>query len=362
MRAAVLRAPDQLEIATLPDPECPAGGLVIRVAGCSICGTDVHVAAHGHPDLRLPQIMGHEIAGTVVERGAVVEGYPPGSRVAVWSLVPCGHCDACRGAEHNFCPAMVGFGFKLPGGFAEYMAVPAEAVRTGAVFEVAPSLPLAHAALCEPLACVLNGQERVQVRLGDTVAVLGAGPIGCMHLLLAGLRGARRRLVVDPSEDRLELARGLGADLAINPAREDAVARVREATGGRGADVVVVATAAGGAQEQAVAMAARHGRVLFFAALPLDQPSIRLDSNQVHYRELAVVGSFCCTLRHMREALALLESRQVDAARLISAVVPLEGLPEALARARRGEGLKTVVEPIGPNPRPPFPNGKGAGG
>jgi L-iditol 2-dehydrogenase len=233
----------------------------------------------------------------------------------------------------------------MDGGFAEYMRVPAQALRQGNVMPVRPDLDPAVAALIEPLACVLRGQRALGVRAGDAVLVLGAGPIGVMHLKLARLSGARRVLVSEPNPLRLELARSAGADRAINPAEEDLAAAVAAETGGQGADAIIVATAAHAAQEQAPRLAAIGGRINFFGGLPKDRPNITFDANLVHYRELIVTGTTACSTDDCRRSAEIVNSGRIDLSDLISGRFPLARAAEAFAAAEDGRSLKVVLEP-----------------
>jgi L-iditol 2-dehydrogenase len=200
--------------------------------------------------------------------------------------------------------------------------------------------------MTEPLACVLNGQELTRVGTGDDVVVVGAGPIGCLHARLARARGAARVFMIEQSPERLALAaERVEPDEAILAPAQDPVEAVRSFTDGRGADVVIVAAASRKAQEQALEMAAPRGRVSLFAGLPKDAPTITLDANRVHYRELAVVGAAGSTPAHNAAALALIANGQVPVEDLITHRMPLERVHEAIAGVRSGTGIKYVIAP-----------------
>jgi L-iditol 2-dehydrogenase len=202
-----------------------------------------------------------------------------------------------------------------------------------------------EAALAEPLACVINGQELLDVGPEDDVMVLGAGPVGCLHASLAKVRGAQRVLMADLRRERLELAHSFGADVFIDASREDVRQRVLDETGGHGASVVVVAAPSRAAQEQAVILAAKRGRIDFFGGLPRSDPHIWLDANRVHYRELSIMGAYGSRPAHNRQALELLASGRVRVAGLIGLVLPLERVHEGLEAIASGSVLKVVVKP-----------------
>jgi L-iditol 2-dehydrogenase len=347
MLAAVYHGPRDLRIDEVPVPSVDAGELLLRVEEASICGTDLRVY-NGQHRLYPPgtvRIPGHEVVGTISEVGAGVTRYAAGQRVFVAPNMGCGHCRQCVSGANNLCPDYQAVGLTMDGGFAQYMRVPAQALLQGNVMPVRADLDPAAAALIEPLACVLRGQRALGVRAGDAVLVLGAGPIGVMHVKLARLSGARRVLVSEPNLLRLELARSAGADRVINPAAEDLATAVAAETGGQGADVLIVATAAHAAQEIALRLAAIGGRINFFGGLPKDRPTIAFDANLVHYRELIVTGTTACSTDDCRRSAEIVNSGRIDLTDLISGRYPLARTVEAFAAAEDGRSLKVVLEP-----------------
>jgi len=203
-----------------------------------------------------------------------------------------------------------------------------------------------EASVAEPLACVINGQELARVAKGDDVVVLGAGPIGCLHVRLARANGAARVALVDLNQARLEQAAGLARpDAAICSADQDPVAAVMALTGGRGVDVAITATASGAAQEQALQMVARRGRLSLFGGLPKDRPTITLDSNLVHYRELTLVGANGSSPEHNARALDHIATGVVPVADLITHRLPLDDVLHGLEIVADGEAIKVTIEP-----------------
>ena len=345
MKVARLYAPGDLRIEDAEVPEGGRGELVIRVRSCSTCGTDAKVFHHGHHHISLPRVLGHEVTGEVVEIGAGVERFAAGDRVQVIAAIPCGECFYCRRGQETVCENLESIGYQYDGGFAEFMRIPSKVLDRDGVNPVPDHVPFEAASLTEPLACVLNGQEIAEVGSGDVVVVLGAGPIGCLHVRLARARGASSIILVDVNQRRLELSARAEPDIEIDSSKEDAVDAVRKATDGRGADVVITATGAGAAQEQALEMAAARGRISLFGGLPRDNSVIRFDSNLVHYRELIVVGAYGSAPRHNREALELISSGAVKVEDLITHRLPLDRVRDAIDIVTSGEGLKVVVEP-----------------
>lgn len=345
MLAAVYQDVEDIKVQRVPVPELPTGGLVIRVRACALCGSDLRNYRHGSSHLQPPWIIGHEIAGEVVQVDQdLATSYEVGSRVAVANAVPCGHCVPCQRGWLNMCDDVKAHGFHYPGGLAEYMAVQPEAVLAGAVHHIPTHVSFEEASVTEPLACALNGQEQVEVGFGDTVVVIGAGPVGCLHVELARIRGASSVMLVERNSARLEqAAQVLDADHYIDAAAQDAVEAVLRATGGRGADVVIVACDS--AQADALRMAAVRGRVSFFGGRPKTEPTVRIDANLLHYRELRVVGAFTSSPMQNRAALGLIASHRVRVKSLISAVLPLPKLIDGLHMIENGSVLKVVITP-----------------
>ncbi|GAB3432880.1 zinc-dependent dehydrogenase [Actinophytocola sediminis] len=346
MRVARYYAPGDLRLEDADEPSPWPDGVKIRVRNCSTCGTDVKIYNHGHHHLVPPRVIGHEIAGEVVEVGADVTGWAPGDRVQVIAAVPCGTCAECTSGHQTVCPNQTSVGYHYDGGFAEYLVVPRAVLAVDGLNRIPDGVGFAEASVAEPLACVLNGQELAGVGDGDDVVVVGAGPIGCLHVRLARARGARRVFLVDLNQSRLEMAAALVApDAAIGGSDVDAVAEIGALTGGRGVDVVITAAASGAAQEDALRMAARSGRISLFGGLPKDRPTITLDSNLVHYRELTIVGANGSSPAHNKRALELIASGQVPVTDLITHRLPLAKLHDAIGLVASGQAIKVTIEP-----------------
>jgi L-iditol 2-dehydrogenase len=347
MLAAVYHGPNDLRVEERPTPETGTNEALLKVESASICGTDLRILHGGHrmyPEgtVRIP---GHELVGRLAAVGSEVKGLQVGQRVFVAPNVGCGHCRQCVTGHNNLCADYDAFGITLDGGFAEYMRITAPAILQGNVIPLDESVDTAVAALLEPFACVLHGQDPLDIRPGDVVLVIGAGPIGIMHLLLAKLNGASRVIVSEMVLDRLAQARTFGADRTVNPAEEDLEAAVKDESGGLGADVVIVAAPAHRAQEDALRLAALGGRINYFGGLPKDKPTINFDSNLVHYRELLVTGTTACSTADCRRAAAIVGSGRIDLSRLVSAKYALQDALDAFAAAEDHRSLKIVLQP-----------------
>ncbi|GIG68426.1 zinc-dependent dehydrogenase [Phytomonospora endophytica] len=346
MKVVRFHAPGDVRIEDAPEPVPGPGEVLIRVRDCSTCGTDVKISRFGHHHIVPPRVMGHEVAGEVAGLGDGVGGWAPGDRVQVIAAIPCGQCGECRRGRMSVCPKQESMGYHYDGGFAEYMVVPAKVLAVGGLNRIPDGLGFAEASVAEPLACVINGQNLARVGDGDDVVVMGSGPIGCLHVRLAKARGARRVFLVDINAERLEMAAALvRPDATVHGGDTDAVEAVLKLTEERGADVVITAAASGGAQEQAIAMAARRGRISFFGGLPKDAPIIACDSNLVHYRELTIVGANGSSPANNAEALALIAGGAVPVSDLITHRLPLSAAVEAFDLVARGEAIKVTIEP-----------------
>jgi L-iditol 2-dehydrogenase len=345
VKVARLYAPGDLRVEEAEVPEAGPGGLVIRVRTCSTCGTDAKIFRFGHHHISLPRVLGHEVAGEIAEVGSEIHGWSIGDRVQIIAAIPCGVCHYCRRGQETVCEDLESIGYQYDGGFAEFMWVPPKVLQRDGVNRIPDHVPFEAASLTEPLACVLNGQEIAQVGRGDVVAVLGAGPIGCLHVRLARARGARTVVLADINQDRLDLAARAEPDAAIDSSKDDPIDAVRKLTDGRGADVVITATGVGQAQEQALEMTAPRGRISLFGGLPKDNSVIRFDSNLVHYRELSVFGAYGSAPPHNRDALSLIANGGVRVDDLITHRMPLADVLGAIETVRVGGGLKVVIEP-----------------
>lgn len=348
MQALRLYGPSDLRLEDVPIPKAPAGGLVVEVKACAICGSDVrNVRAGGSfHGMNLPVTLGHEIAGVIHEVGEGVEGLEPGQKVVLATIIPCGRCRYCLRGMQNQCDQKTALSYQYDGGFAEYVLVPPTHLAAGGVLPMPAGLTFPEASITEPFSCALNGQELSRVGLGDVVVVMGAGPIGIMHCLLAKARGASKVILTEVVADRLELSRTFPEiDVRIDGSKEDPVERVMAETGGAGADVVIVAAPSGEAQVQATRMAAKRGRVNLFGGLPKGKSETTFDSNVIHYRELFVHGTSDSTVPQMMTILDLMASRQVDPSKLISKVFPLPQYREAFELAGSGKALKVILEP-----------------
>jgi L-iditol 2-dehydrogenase len=346
MLAVVYHGPKDMRVEEVAIPEINPGEILLHVINASICGTDLRIFQGNHRKyptgtVRIP---GHEVFGTIAGLGAGVKGFHIGQPVMIAPNMGCGHCRQCISGNNNLCANYEAIGISLDGGFAEYLRVPVQAVLQGNVITVREGIDPGVAALIEPFACVLRGQNALGVQPGEVVLIMGAGPIGILHMKLARLRGAGRIVVSEPVPERLTQAARLGADRVVNPTQEDLASVIAEESQGRGADIVIVAAPAHSAQESALELAGIGARINFFGALPKDQPTIRFDSNTVHYKELRVTATSACSTANCLQAAEIVNSGQIDLTDLISKRFPLREGQAAFAAAQDFKSLKVVLE------------------
>ena len=345
MKAAVLNGVQDIEVKDVAEPEMAEGGLIIEVATCAICGTDVKMHRYGYTAVELPFIPGHELAGTIVQSDAVERGYKVGDRVTVNPNIPCGSCFYCSRGLQTACDNLSIIGVHRNGGFAKYVDVPAQSVNQGCVFHIPDQVSFEEAALIDPASCAVNSAELSSVKPGDVVVIVGAGPAGCFNAEVCRARGASKIILLQQSPRRLEQAHFTGADVYVNTSREDGVERVLAETDGRGADAVIIACASTEAQEQSVKMVAKRGNINLFGGLPKGSPSIQFESNLIHYKESYVTGTHGGSNRHCSVALDMISSGRINAKRYISFSFALTDFHKALQKAEDREGLKAFVRP-----------------
>ncbi len=345
MKAVVFENIETMAMREVPTPRHHEDGLLIKVKACAICGTDIKVYHNGHKHIVPPRITGHEVSGEIVEVGKNVAEFAVGQRVAVAPAVPCGSCFYCKKCIFGMCDRLTPIGYQFDGGFAEYMAVPPVAVRMNCVNTAPENVTYEEAAIAEPLACAINGQKLSGVGLGQVLLVIGAGPLGCMHVRLAKAKGVGKTILADISPQRLEMAKIAGADVYVNSAEHDLKALVMEETEGRGADVVITACSSSEAQREAMELVAKRGNINFFGGLPKGRSTITIDSNLLHYREFSITGTHGSSPDDNRTALDLISRGIVEVKDLISETIPLERVVEGIGMAESGRYMKIVVVP-----------------
>ena len=337
----VFHGPGDLRQEELPVPEPGPGELVLKIDAALTCGTDVKTLRRGHPVMipTIPTVFGHEFAGTVTAVGAGVGRFHAGDRVVAANSAPCGDCRLCLAGRPNLCEALL----FVNGAYGEFIALPPRLVARNVV-PLGRALPAARAAFAEPLACALLGIDRARVESGQTVVVFGVGPLGCLLGMAAAVRKTRV-ILVGKTGWRLERVRALEIGECLDATGTDNIVRdIRDATGGRGADVVIDATGRPEVWARAIDATGRGGSVVFFGGCA-PGTSIRLDTHRAHYEELTLLGAFHHTPELIRKAVDLLASGILVPDGLITHRMPLEAVRTALDLMAKGDALKVLIEP-----------------
>lgn len=345
MKAAKMYGVNDIRIEECEVPKIAPDEILLKVKAAAICGTDLRMIQNGDKriDEAHPRILGHEISGIIEETGSEVQKYKKGMHICLAPNMGCGVCGHCVNGDTHLCDSYRAFGINIDGGFAEYVRIPAEAVRQGNLMILDDEVDFGEAALLEPASCVMNGQSRVGIHLNDTVLVIGAGPIGLIHALLAKASGASKVYMRDLSEERMHQCAEIDSDL-IPIFGENLTEQVMELTKGRGIDVCIVACPSGRAQAESLELMAMNGRILFFGGLPQGKDIVPLPSNLIHYRQLMICGSTRANISQYRSVAKMVENGKLDFGKIISARFALEDMEEAIAYAGSAKGLKTIIE------------------
>lgn len=328
-----------------PKPSAGPGELLMKMERAAICGTDMRILnGTKTKDVRYPSVVGHEMSGTIVEVGEGVTGFKEGDRVCVANVCACGECAMCKLGRPNVCLNRQAIGYEFDGGFEEFVRLPRIAVEHGNIVKMPDHVSFAEGAVVEPLACCLRGQRNANVREGDYVVVVGAGPIGLMHVMLAKAAGARRVVVSELNEFRRGKAAECGADRVVDGAKEDLDAVVKGETGGLGADVVIMAIGVPALVGPALAMARKGGTISLFAGFAKGKLA-EIDPNVIHYNELSVTGSSAYKLEDYLDAAGMVFDGKMNLEAIVTDVYKIEDFQEAYEKAKSGSGLKIEIEP-----------------
>ncbi len=338
MKAAVLLGPGKLIIDEVSVPKPREYEILVKIQGCGICPTDIRY--YNGLKLYFPYgkesygLFGHEWVGEVVETGRYVDNLSVGDKVVVDFQPPCGRCRPCKMGFTNLCTNKKFYAR----GFAEYALA-----YSPYVYKLSNKISFEEACLTEPLACCIHTNQKTNVQKGESIVVIGAGPMGLLHTIVSRLSGARV-IAIDLVEDRLSVASRLGANFVINSSVEDPVDKVMSITDGDGADVVIVTAGSKKAIELSYNLIGVGGRIVIFAGV-YPPTNIEFDPNILHYKEAIVMGSHAYRPIEFQRAVHILESGYVDVKKIISHVLPLEKLEEGFNIAEKGLGLKVIVKP-----------------
>jgi L-iditol 2-dehydrogenase len=345
MRAVVYTAPGEVDVAEVMRPVPAEGDVLLRILSNTICGTDLRIAKGiKRKGVIAPRILGHEVAGEVVEVGDGVTGLAIGDTVGLVPTYSCGACQECQRGRFNLCRNAQVLGHQVDGGLADYLLVPAHAVGAGVLVPYSKHVDPVAISLAEPLSCIIHGQRFLNISVGDVVLIIGGGAIGLMHARVAKLAGARTVILSEPVEFRRTMAIRFGADVTVDPTVEDLAQIVSDLTDGAGIDVSIVCIGVPALVNQALTMARNHGRVSLFAGFPTDQLT-EIDSNLIHYKELTVVGSSNSTIVDYQQAIGLVESGTIDTAALVTHRFGVDRYAEAVDMINDPSALKVAIIP-----------------
>lgn len=343
MKAMLLKEYKKLELVELPKPEIGANDLLVQVKACGICGSDIH-GYDGSTGRRIPPlVMGHEASGVVAEVGSNVQGFQVGNRVTFDSTVSCGVCPSCRKGRINLCENRQVLGvscqeFRRHGAFAEYVTVP-----QNIAYHLPDEFPFEHAALIEAVSIAVHAANRTPIRLGDTAAVIGSGMIGLLVIQAARLAGCAKVIAVDLDDNKLAIAKTLGADVGLNPKTTDVVQAIAELTGGRGADVAFEVVGATPTIQSAIQSVKRGGHVTLVGNLA---PKVEVPLQAIVTREITLHGS-CASNGEYPECIELMRRGAIQVKPLITAIDSLDHGPEWFEKLYAGEpgAMKVILRP-----------------
>jgi L-iditol 2-dehydrogenase len=347
MKAAVYLGKQQLVVQQVPDPTLEDGEILLEIDACSVCGTDMRTYTHGDKKIAPPRILGHEFCGRVIESRAPNANVKVGDRVVMYIVMSCNECRYCKAGKQNLCTNRTTMSYHYDGAFAPYVKIPAKAVREGNLIKVENNeMTSQHLSLAEPLGCVMNAATKMQIGFKDTVAVIGAGPIGVMHAILARLAGAQKVWMLDISEPRLEMMKRFDIDGVVKVSADGAhYQQMLDLTDGFGASVVIVANSVAQSQADALEIAGKGAKVEFFGGLPKSNPEALLNTNHLHYKELLVSGSYSEKMTDFQAAYALINSGRFPSDKIITHTLPLDRITESFELMQKGEALKVCINP-----------------
>lgn len=347
MLAVFYKKKGEIEIKDIPIPKIEQDEILLRVRAASICGTDIKIKHFGHfknPDEK-EIILGHEVSGEIFKVGKNLKMlYRKGDRISLAPNIGCGVCYQCINGYNNYCEKYEAIGVSMNGAFAEYMKIPYRYITQGNVVFLPDNISFEEASMCEPLSTVVNSSEAIDITPPDIVLIIGAGPMGVLHIMVSKLRGAQKVIVSEISDKRRKQALDFGADIVVNPQTENLKKIILNSSYSRGANVIIIAAPSGKAQEDSLELIASQGRINFFGGLPKGEDIIRLRSNIIHYKNIKLTGTTGQSPVQFRKALEIISSGNIDVNKLISARYSLKDADKAFKRAISEDVLKVVFK------------------
>ncbi len=341
MKAILLTGKESLKITKVPVPEITPNEILLKVRAASICGTDVRMYKNGYKNVSEdhPLIPGHEFSGDIAAVGENITAYHVGQKVSVAPNIGCGVCDMCVSGNTHLCKTYDAFGVTMDGGFAEYVKIPENAIRQGNVSPLKDEISYPAAALVEPLSCVYNGQLLLNAPKGADTLIIGMGPIGIMHIMMAKVFGAGRIFVNDLNSERLSKAKELIPD--VIPLEGDVMNGLR-ANGADGVDVCIIAAPAASAQAQSLEYMNMNGKILYFGGLPAGRENVTINTNLIHYKQLTIQGCSKQSVSEYRLCAKLVNDGRIPLNLIMSDSYRIDQFHEAMDNAAAARGLKHV--------------------
>lgn len=345
MRAVILNGPNDFVPTDISKPVIGNDEMLLEMKKAAICGTDMRILAGTKTKgVRYPSVVGHEMCGIISEVGKDVEGFRVGDRVAIANVIPCGSCPACLKGRENACMNRQAIGYEFDGGFEEYVRIPKVAIASGNVIKLPETVSFTAGALIEPLACCIRGLKNAGTGLNDTVLIVGAGPIGLMHMQLSKIAGAKQVIISEPNEMRRQIAMELGADKVVDPTTEDLEAIVKAETEGMGVDVIIMAIGVPGLVNSTLKLCKKGGTVNLFAGFA-GTGECSIEVNTIHYNEINVNGSTAYKREDYLEAADMVKGGKINLDKIATHTFKIDEFQKAYEVCQSGQGLKVMIEP-----------------
>lgn len=345
MRAVVLNGPNDFAPTDIPKPVIGDNDMLLEMKKAAICGTDMRILAGTKTKgVRYPSVIGHEMCGVIAEVGKNVTGFQVGDKVSIANVIPCGSCPACLAGRENACMNRKAIGYEFNGGFEEYVLIPEIAIKSGNVIKLPEDVSFTAGALIEPLSCCIRGLKNAGTGFNDTVLIVGAGPIGLMHMQLSKIAGAKQVIVSEPNEMRREVALELGADRVVDPTKENLEQIIKDATGGMGADVIVMAIGVPALVNSTLKLCKKGGTVNLFAGFA-GTGECTIEVNTIHYNEINVNGSTAYKRADYLEAADMVITKKINLDKIATHTFKIDEFQDAYEMCKSGQGLKVMIEP-----------------
>jgi len=342
MKALLFKGPKKIVIEEIPTPKISNDSLLIRVKAAFICATDLKIF-RGERNVKQDIILGHEFSGEVIEVGTSVKNFTVGDHVSIYPIIADGTCDYCLKGFRNRCVHRKTIGIDLNGGFAEYFLAPKEMISLGHLIKIPENVSFEEAALLEPLSTVINSIEKIGVEYGDNVLIIGAGPMGLLHVMMAKLRGAANIIVSDLINERLTIAKELGATCVINPKETDFPYSISKHLNYE-IDKIILTVCIPEIIEHLLSIIRPQGKITFFAGSGKTCFS-NIDLNKIHYKELTLTATQSATLEQFKKGLKLISSKRLDVKKIITCSFPLLDAEKAFTLRNELKALKVLLKP-----------------